>query len=39
MLERLLLPSHVTDSLRFRFIETLPLKRFQVLTLLLLLLE
>jgi len=25
MLERLLLPPHVTDSLRYRFIETLPL--------------
>jgi len=33
MLERLLLSSLVTDSLRFRFIEILSLKRVQVLTL------
>ncbi len=33
MLERLLLSSFVTDSLRFRFIEILSLKRAQVLTL------
>ncbi len=33
MLERLLLPSLVTDSLRFRFIEILSLKRAQVLAL------